>query len=97
MHNLTPLPQLGAGRFPETGFLTISATRFGLPVRDVCSKHRFATPPDALILAASPHIDSATLAEVAMDLWGGAGSRDSKYVTQFRSKTLRIITKNIDP
>ena len=67
MHNLTPLPQLGAGRFAETGFRTISATRFGLLVRDVCSKKRFATPPGALVLAVSPHIDSATLAEWAAD------------------------------
>ena len=90
---LTPLPQLGAGRFPETGFLTLSATRFGPPVRDVWSKLRFATPPDALILAASPHIDSSTLAEGAVDYGGGAGRGDSTNVTQCRSKTLRIITE----
>ena len=40
-------------------------TRFGLPVRDMYSKQRFATPPDTPRLAVPPRGDSGSLGESA--------------------------------
>ena len=60
-----PLTRFRVRRLGRAGWDMTFRTRFGAPVREVCSNLRFGTPPDASLLVAPPHIDSATLDERA--------------------------------
>ena len=64
LYNFGPLPRFGSGRLVEVGSDTTCQTRFGVPVREMCSKQRFGTPPDASLPAALPHIDLVTLTKL---------------------------------
>ena len=94
MHHFGPLIRFPSGRFPQTGSGTTFRNRFGVPVRDMCLKQRFRSPPVASLLAMPSHIDSAIwtkgLRFLVLSLQkrsAGSSGRPPKNTTLTKAKT----------